>query len=48
MALAQQYDLHDSASSCFHYMVADSTGRSAILEWVALMPTTTPTALSVS
>ena len=34
VALAQQYDLHDSASSCFHYMVADSTGRSAILEWV--------------
>ena len=34
MALAQQYDLHDSASSCFHYMVADSTGRSAVLEWV--------------
>lgn len=32
--LAQQYDLHDSASCCFHYMVADSTGRSAILEWV--------------
>ena len=34
VALAEQYDLHDSASSCFHYMVADSTGRSAILEWV--------------
>ena len=34
VALARQYDLHDSASSCFHYMVADSTGRSAILEWV--------------
>ena len=34
VALAQQYDLHDSASSCFHYMVADSTGRSAVLEWV--------------
>ena len=34
VALAQQYDLHDSASSCFHYIVADSTGRSAILEWV--------------
>ena len=34
VALAQQYDLHDSASSCFHYMVADSTGRSAILEWI--------------
>lgn len=34
VALAQQYDLHDSANTSFHYMVADSTGKSAILEWV--------------
>ena len=33
--LVQKYDLHDSAGTSFHYMVADSTGRSAILEWVA-------------
>lgn len=33
--LIRQYDLHDSANTSFHYMVADSTGRSAILEWVA-------------
>ncbi len=32
--LVSQYDLHDSASTSFHYMVADSTGKSAILEWV--------------
>ena len=32
--LVQKYDLHDSANSSFHYMVADSTGKSAILEWV--------------
>ena len=32
--LIQQYDLHDSTSCVFHYMVADSTGRSAVLEWV--------------
>ncbi|MBQ8555717.1 MAG: linear amide C-N hydrolase [Clostridia bacterium] len=32
--LIQQYDFHDSANTSFHYMVADSTGRSAILEWV--------------
>ena len=31
--LVEQYDLHDSASTSFHYMVADSTGKSAILEW---------------
>lgn len=34
VALVEQYDLHDSANCAFHYMVADSTGRSAILEWV--------------
>lgn len=32
--LVQKYDLHDSANTSFHYMVADSTGKSAILEWV--------------
>ncbi|MBQ7907040.1 MAG: linear amide C-N hydrolase [Clostridia bacterium] len=32
--LVSQYDLHDSAGTSFHYMVADSTGKSAILEWV--------------
>lgn len=32
--LVQKYDLHDSAGTSFHYMVADSTGASAILEWV--------------
>lgn len=33
--LVSNYDLHDSATSSYHYMVADSTGKSAILEWVA-------------
>lgn len=32
--LVSAYDLHDSATSSYHYMVADATGRSAILEWV--------------
>lgn len=32
--LVSKYDLHDSANTSFHYMVADSTGKSAILEWV--------------
>lgn len=32
--LVSKYDLHDSASTSYHYMVADSTGKSAILEWV--------------
>lgn len=34
VALVKQYDLHDSANTSFHYMIADSTGKSAILEWV--------------
>lgn len=34
IALVEQYDLHDSAGTSFHYMVADSTGASAILELV--------------
>lgn len=32
--LAQQYDMHDSAVTSYHYMVADATGKSAVLEWV--------------
>lgn len=32
--LVKQYDLHDSANTSFHYMVADKSGKSAILEWV--------------
>ena len=32
--LVNKYDFHDSANSSFHYMVADKSGKSAILEWV--------------
>ena len=32
--LVEKYDFHDSANSSFHYMVADKSGKSAILEWV--------------
>lgn len=38
--LISQYDLHDSANSSFHYMIADATGRSAVLEWVAATDST--------
>ncbi len=34
IGIVQSYDLHDSANTSFHYMVADASGRSAILEWV--------------
>lgn len=33
--IASAYDLHDSAKTSYHYMVADASGKSAILEWVA-------------
>lgn len=33
IAFVQQYDMHDSAQTSFHYMIADATGASAILEW---------------
>ena len=32
--LVRNYNLHDSANTSFHYMIADASGRSAILEWV--------------
>lgn len=32
--LVSKYDLHDSAGTSYHYMVADAEGNSAILEWV--------------
>lgn len=32
--IAKKYDLHDSAKTSYHYMVADASGRSAVLEWV--------------
>lgn len=32
--IASAYDMHDSARTSYHYMVADASGRSAILEWV--------------
>ena len=31
--IASTYDLHDSANTSYHYMVADASGKSAILEW---------------
>ena len=31
--IAFSHDLHDSANTSYHYMVADSTGKSATLEW---------------
>ncbi len=33
--IAKRYDMHDSAGTSYHYMVADASGRSAVLEWVS-------------
>lgn len=38
--IASSYDMHDSAKTSYHYMVADASGRSAILEWAAGTDTT--------
>lgn len=38
--IAKKYDMHDSANSSFHYMVTDSTGKSAVLEYVAATDST--------
>ena len=35
VAFVEGYDMHDSAQTSFHYMIADATGASAILEWTA-------------
>ena len=32
--MIEGYDLHDSANTSFHYMIADASGKSAILEWI--------------
>lgn len=32
--LISKYDLHDSAKTSYHYMIADAEGNSAVLEWV--------------
>lgn len=32
--MIEGFNLHDSAKSSFHYMIADATGKSAILEWL--------------
>ena len=38
VSMISHYDLHDSGNSSYHYFIADSTGKSAVLEWIA--PTT--------
>jgi len=35
VAIAEKYDMHDSANSSFHYMISDANGKSAVLEYIA-------------
>jgi len=32
--LIKQYDLHDSSTECFHYCIADASGKAVCLEWL--------------
>lgn len=34
VAMLKEYDMHDSADSCFHYQIADAEGNSVIVEYV--------------
>lgn len=35
IALASSYDMHDTGKMSCHYQVADASGKSAVIEWVA-------------
>ncbi len=34
LALLEQYDMHASAGGCYHFQMADKTGRSVVVEYV--------------
>lgn len=34
IAMLKEYDMHDSANSCFHYQITDVAGNSVIIEYV--------------
>ena len=34
IALLEQYDMHSSANSCYHFQIADAQGASAVVEYV--------------
>ena len=34
ISLLRQYDMHASAGGCYHFQMADATGRSAVVEYV--------------
>lgn len=34
LALLEQYDMHASAKSCYHFQIADATGRAVVVEYL--------------
>lgn len=34
LALLAQYDMHSSAGSCYHFAIADATGKSVVVEYI--------------
>ena len=32
--MLEQYDMHSSAGSCYHFQIADAGGNSAVVEYV--------------
>ncbi len=34
VALLQGYDMHSSAGSCYHFQIADATGRTVVVEYI--------------
>ncbi|MGN0506133.1 MAG: linear amide C-N hydrolase [Lachnospiraceae bacterium] len=34
LALLKQYDMHSSAGSCYHFQIADATGRAVVVEYI--------------
>lgn len=34
LALLEQYDMHSSANSCYHFQIADASGRTVVVEYI--------------
>ena len=34
IALLEQYDMHSSANSCYHFQIADASGRTVVVEYI--------------
>ena len=34
VALLEQYDMHSSANSCYHFQIADASGETVVVEYI--------------